>query len=78
MNCPMAMAKLMLAMPRPVAVLIGERNRPVVRRAPMVIIRMALAARISAQAARGDISVVVVIVFPGMDALDTRGSGVGF
>ncbi len=52
MNWPTASAKLIDAMPRPVAVLIGDRNRPMVWRAPMVIIMMAAAASISAQAAR--------------------------
>ncbi len=64
MNWPMASAKLIVATPRPVAVFRGDRNRPVVRRAPMVIIRIALAARIRSQAARGDISVWVLIIIP--------------
>ncbi len=62
-NWPMAMAKLIEAIPRPVEVLIGDMNKPVVKRAPMVIIRMAEAARISIQAARGDmISLLVCMV----------------
>ena len=59
-----AMAKLMVATPRPVEVLMGDRNRPVVRRAPIVIIRMALAARISIQAARGVIVCGEVMASP--------------
>ena len=60
MNWPTAMAKLIEAMPRPVAVFNGDRNRPVVRRAAIVIIRIALAARIRPQAARGVVAVVVM------------------
>ncbi len=40
-NWPIASAKLIDTMPRPVAVLIGDRNRPVDCRAPIVIIRIA-------------------------------------
>src|SRR5215471_16436306 len=53
-NCPTATAKLIEAMPRPVDVLIGDTKRPVVCRAPIVIIRIAAAESISTDAAAGD------------------------
>src|SRR5687767_3099092 len=42
-NCPIAIAKLIVAMPRPVVVFSGETNSPIDCRAPIVIIRMAAA-----------------------------------
>ena len=45
-NCAIASAKLMVAMPKPVLVLIGPTNRPMDWRAPMVIIRMPAAASV--------------------------------
>src|SRR5258706_13124237 len=56
-NWPIASAKLILTMPSCVAVLIGDTNRPVVTREPIVIIRIAAAAIIRIHAARADISV---------------------
>jgi hypothetical protein len=53
-SCATAITKLMVATPRPVAVFSGDRNRPLVRRVPVVIIMTALATRIRVQAARGD------------------------
>ena len=62
LNCAMAKAKLMVAMPRPVEVLIGPRNRPSDWRAPMVTIRMPAAARVMARA-------------PGSLSLESMGRG---
>ena len=47
-NCATAIAKLMLAMPSPVLVLMGLRNRPSDWRVPMVTIRMPAAASVTA------------------------------
>ncbi len=47
---PIASAKLMVAMPRPVAELSGEMNRPNDWRTPIVTIRKAAAARVTAKA----------------------------
>ena len=52
MNWPTAMAKLMVAMPRPVWVFRGETNSPIDCRAPIVIIRMAAATSMNHQALR--------------------------
>src|SRR5260221_11374737 len=53
MNWPTAIARLMLAMPSPVAVLSGETNRPSDWRAPMVIISTEAASRTTGQKAWG-------------------------
>lgn len=45
-----ATAKLMVAMPRPVAELSGDRNSPNTERDPMVIARSATAAAVTARA----------------------------
>src|SRR5215470_12584079 len=42
-NCPTAMAKLMVTMPKPVALFKGDTNRPNDCRAPMVIAQIAAA-----------------------------------
>ena len=44
----MAMAKLKLTMPKPVLLLMGLRNKPLVNRMPDVIIRMPAAAKVMA------------------------------
>jgi hypothetical protein len=46
------MAKLTVAIPSPVAVLMGDRNKPDVRRMPAVIIRITAAAATRKTAAR--------------------------
>ena len=53
MNCATASAKLIVAMPRPVAVLSGETKRPSDWRAPIVTMRIAAAASVTIQALRG-------------------------
>src|SRR3954469_13185114 len=44
-NCPMAMARLMVAMPSPVEVFSGDRNSPCDCREPMVTMSSAAASR---------------------------------
>jgi hypothetical protein len=61
-NWPIAIAKLILTMPRPVEVLSGETKSPVVTREPIVIIRMAAADSTSIQYARVECSVFECIV----------------
>jgi hypothetical protein len=53
-SCPIAIARLILTTPNPVAVLSGETNRPVVTREPIVIIRIAAAASIRIHASRAE------------------------
>ena len=50
-NCPNAKARLMLARPRPVAVLSGDRNRLMVCRVPMVSANVPAAASITSHRA---------------------------
>ena len=77
-NCPMASAKLIAAIPMPVLWWIGVTNRPVVCRAPMVIINMPAAASSRPQCMRGADDSVVVFMRPprGADAAGRPGGPV--
>src|SRR5258706_4516375 len=66
MNWPTAIARLMLAMPSPVAVLSGETNRASAWRPPMVIISTGAASRTTGQkawvTARDWVSLISVVL----------------